>query len=337
LIRAIAAAAVVAVLLAPAVALASPTPSPSLDTLLAEPAGSDFVPESRFFMALQGDFDVIDYLAELGSSKPSHTYATLKSDGFVSGYGRSWAGNRTNHLLLEAVVAFSGAVGAKRWLPEARSLDQNGSYFKGNFAIPGIDLQFGDHFANPATSAYADSAGFVKGNNFFIVYMYSPKDDMADFVAGQAKQVYDHAPASTIPPSQWPETAGNSSAPSSLGALPINAIVIAGAAVVVLVFVGLLAVLLLRRGRPTPAAVAAPAAIQMSADGYYWWDGQSWRDAAQSAPPGAQRSADGNYWWDGGKWRSMPRVPVFPPTPPPPTATAPEPTPPSVEPGPPAS
>ncbi|HKW69122.1 MAG TPA: hypothetical protein VJP81_00935 [Candidatus Dormibacteraeota bacterium] len=334
MIRATAAAAVASLLLAPSVAAAPPSPSPSLDTVLAEPLASDFVPESRFVMALQGDFDAVDFLAVLNSSKPSHTLANLKDDGFVAGYGRSWSGNRTNHLLLEAVVAFSGGAGAKKWVPEARSLDQNGSYFKGNFSISGIDLQYGDHFANPAGPAYADSAGFVKGNDFFLVYMYSQKDDLSDFVARQARQLYDLAPASTIPPSKWPENAAVSSTPTSLPSFVPNAVLLALAAVVVVLFVVLLGVLVLRRGRPGLApAPAVPVGIQMSSDGFYWWDGQSWRDASQSAPPAAQRSADGNYWWDGGKWRSMPRPPESPPGP----HQQPEPPPPAAEPTQPAN
>ena len=79
------------------------------------------------------------------------------------------------------------------------------------------------------------------------------------------------------------------------------------------VVAGLVVFLVLRRRPPAPSAYAsfAPAlSLQMSADGHYWWDGQSWRDAAQEAPASAQRSDDGYYWWDGRTWRPVPQPPV---------------------------
>ena len=303
MIRALAAVAAASVLLAPFVAAASPHLSPSLATVLAEPPASEFVPEAGFLTALQGDFDAVDYVAILSANKPAQTLSTLKSDGFVAGYGRSWVQNRTNHLLLEAVIAFSGAAGAKRWLPDARTLDQNGGFFSSTFSLAGIDTQFGDHFSNPAGPAYADSAGFVKGNDYFFVYMFSRKDDLVDGVARQARQQYDIAPAGTIPPAQWPENASNNSVAGNLGAVGVAAGAVAS--LVIGLLVGLVVVLVIQRRRRRPAATGAGASIQMSADGHYWWDGQAWRDATTSAPPGAQRSADGHYWWDGTKWRPI--------------------------------
>jgi hypothetical protein len=55
--------------------------------------------------------------------------------------------------------------------------------------------------------------------------------------------------------------------------------------------------------------VAAPAGVQLSDDGKYWWDGQAWKDASLEAPPSAQRSSDGTLWWDGRNWRPVPQSP----------------------------
>ena len=307
MIRTLAAAAMAAVLAAH-MAAASPSPSPSLDTILAEPQASDAVPESQFVPALQGKFEPVDLLAFWAPTKPSQWLATLENDGFVAGYGRSWAQRSSNHFLLEAVVAFRGAAGAVRWLPEARSLDQNGQYFNRSFSVTGIDPQFGDHFVNPTAPAYADMVAFVKGNDFFIVYMLSLKDDLVDTVARQARQQFDIAPAGTIPPSQWPENAANTPATTPLTANATAAILFGAAGAVVVVLVAVALVLVVRGGRK-PAPNPAAAAIQMSPDGSYWWDGMAWRDASLSAPPGAQRSADGHYWWDGTKWRTAPTAP----------------------------
>jgi len=56
-------------------------------------------------------------------------------------------------------------------------------------------------------------------------------------------------------------------------------------------------------------------AIQLSEDGNYWWDGQTWRDSSREVPPTAQRSFDGVTWWDGRSWRPVP--PATEPGPPP--------------------
>ncbi len=56
-----------------------------------------------------------------------------------------------------------------------------------------------------------------------------------------------------------------------------------------------------------PAArPAAAAALTLSPDKQFWWDGASWKRAEDSAPPSAQRSPDGMYWWDGDAWRAIP-------------------------------
>jgi hypothetical protein len=95
---------------------------------------------------------------------------------------------------------------------------------------------------------------------------------------------------------------------------------------IVVVVVLLAFFLLRRRAAPAPAYAMAggypmteapgpgepPASLQMSPDGNYWWDGQTWRDAAHEAPPWAQRSSDGIYWWDGSNWRPVPPAPQPP-------------------------
>src|SRR5438105_1676256 len=117
----------------------------------------------------------------------------------------------------------------------------------------------------------------------------------------------DAAPASTIPTGQWPENAVKpvSGSSAALGIGVIAAIIVAIVAVI-----GFLA---MRRRGSAPAAMVgaggAPAgAVQMSDDGNYWWDGQTWRGAAHETPPMAQRSGDGTLWWDGRTWRPLPQA-----------------------------
>src|SRR5205807_5927931 len=155
-IRGIALAAVLAVALAPAAAHASPSPSPSLGTLLAAPPVSNYVIDTQSFMRVQGDFNAAQYVNFLAPSDPSQMETTLQHDGFVSGFGRSWAQQGTSHLLLEIVIAFTGGTGAKSWLAASEAADSSNQYFKGAIVVTGVDPSYGGHFADPATPAYAD-------------------------------------------------------------------------------------------------------------------------------------------------------------------------------------
>jgi hypothetical protein len=51
---------------------------------------------------------------------------------------------------------------------------------------------------------------------------------------------------------------------------------------------------------------AQTPAVQLSADGHYWWDGRQWISTAVQIPPGSPISNDGAFWWDNTKWRPMP-------------------------------
>ena len=309
LTRSVLAAAAAIVLLAPPAAAASPSPSPTLGSVLVSPPASDFVTFNQYFTAVQGDFDALQYIVFLGWGNPSTTEGTLHRDGFVSGFGRSWVQPGTTHILLELVVAFSGGAGAKNWLQSVKDMDQNRQYFRHEISVNGIDQIYAAHYVDPGTPAYADILTFVKGNDYFEVAILSPSDDLADSGATQTKRQYDFAPASTIPPSQWPENGA-----TARHDLLYFLLVVAPNAVLLALLVGLvlLTVGLIRRrsrGR-TPAYAVIPGEVQMSSDGYYWWDGSAWKDASQEPPPSALRSTDGYYWWDGAKWRSVPEPPV---------------------------
>jgi hypothetical protein len=153
-----------------------------------------------------------------------------------------------------------------------------------------------------SNQTYGDAFAFVKGNDFFVVIAVSPKDDLGSTAANQTLAQYTAAPDATIPQSQWPQSS-SSTAASNFGSFLGGAIVLALLAGVVLLVVGLVR----RSRRQTSFAGAVPAAgVQMSPDGRYWWDGQSWRDAQVEVPPTAQRSGDGHFWWDGRQWRPVP-------------------------------
>jgi len=304
-----------------AAAAPSPSPSPSLDSILVAPSGAGYVQDYQAFPGVQGSFEAVDLLVFMGPAKPSQTYRSMQEEGFIAGYGRAWFDRSANHLLVELVVAFTGGQGAMKWLPEARSINESYPDASGDFSVSGIDASYGVKYVNTSSAYYSNAAGFVKGNDFFIVDLISGKNDLGDAASTQAKKQYDAAPAGTIPTSQWPENAPSATPsaanrPNPVGSLPVELLVIVGVAGVLLVAVAVVGVLLVRRaGRPSVAtASVAPAptqaALQLSADGTHWWDGQAWKDASLEPPPVevAQRSADGYYWWDGQRWREMPRA-----------------------------
>lgn len=305
--------AIAAFALAPMTAAASPSPSPSLDTVLAKPPGADF--NVLTTSSLNGAFTAHDWATLNGSgSAATDTENALNHDGFVAGYGKTWAQVSSGHALIEAVMAFNGAQGARKALTGLEAGDKSDSAYKHANTVSGIDPYYGAHFVDSTNNVVEDLFAFAKGNDVFGVLFVSDKDDISALAATQAKAQFDAAPDSTIPSSQWPENV------SPASSFPVAAFGIAVAFVVVVI--ALIAFLALRR-RSTPAmagaygmpgmpgAIGAPdtgvaaGAVQMSPDGNYWWDGQAWKDAAAEAPPGAQRSSDGTLWWDGRNWRPL--------------------------------
>jgi hypothetical protein len=301
--------------LQPALALAAPTPSPSLDGILASPPAADFkeLPSTTSGI-FAGAFDAKGYVTISGTPDPDNDQKTMEHDGFLSGFGKTWVQSSKNHVMVEAVLAFSGGDGASKWMRQAEAADKGLPSYKNALTISGVAGYYGAHLFDTTSGLYSDGFVVVRGNDAFLVVFASRKDDLGATAATQAKKQYDGAPESTIPKSQWPESKVTKAA---LDVAKVGVGVIVGVLILALI-VG--AALIVRsRRRPTlqpvaagggfiaPAAVATPAvptsAIQMSDDRRSWWDGMNWRDAEREVPPGAQRSPDGHSWWDGQAWR----------------------------------
>ena len=346
--RAVCAVPAIALVLLPlsaAAASPSPTPpvrlSPTLDhVLVAPPSGYTVLTGSGL---QNGHFTTHDWTQDFGA-KAAEGQRLLGQDGFVDGYNVTWASQSTRHILNEFVLAFAGGKGAAEWFAYQKGYDTSTPQFQHADSLSGIPQYYGVHETQSSVygQAYLDGFLFLKGNDLIGVAYISLNDDNLSFATAQAKSQYAAAPASTIPPAQWPENANPGPASESpvaatssggLGnALPYALII--GAA---LVAIGLGAALLLMRVRrssspaaaapplapvtgPAPvapvaaapfagAAAASPAATlpqQMSVDGNYWYDGERWVDVNQDAPPFAQRSPDGAFWWDGYSWRPVP-------------------------------
>jgi hypothetical protein len=291
---------VIAVALAPLTVQATSSPNPSLDTVLAGPPSSDFAELTT--SPLHGKFTAHDWAMLSGSSNgAAQTESTLNRDGFVDGFGKTWAQASSGHALIEAVMAFSGGRGAQSALAGMEASDKSDTTYKKADTVGGVSGYYGAHFVDPANQVIEDFFAFVKGNDVFGIAFVSSQDDVLGEATKQIQTQYRSAPGSTIPSSQWPENV------SPAASFPV-ALFGAGIGFIVVV-AGVVAFLVLRRQTSAPTAYAtfAPAlSLQMSADGNFWWDGQAWRDAAQEAPTSAQRSSDGFYWWDGRTWRPVP-------------------------------
>ncbi len=199
-------------------------------------------------------------------------------------------------------MAFTGGDGANKWLSGSELADKADPNYQHSISVTGIASYYGARFFYSSNHAYEDAYVFVKGNDFFVVAALSANDDLGNIAADQTKVQYSAAPDATIPQSQWPQSRSSTVA-FNVGSLLGGGIVLVLLAGVVLFVVGLAR----RSRRRTSFAGSVPGAgVQMSPDGRYWWDGQSWRDAQVQVPPSAQRSADGHFWWDGKQWRPVP-------------------------------
>ena len=258
-----------AVALIPLAAHASPSPSPSLDRLLASPPSADFVEDTESSGTPIGAFDLPSYVSFLDPPNPTPVESTLKREGFVAGYGKSWTQQSLNRGLVELVVAFAGGQGARRWLTANEAAAKSDEFYKGAITVNGLGAYYGVHYANPSGKAFADVISFVKGNDFFVVGFVSSADNLGDAAGSQSKLQYDFAAADTIRPPDWPENIRSSTSQIDAGKLSADVFV----AVLV---IGLFVWVWLRIRRNRRAAATAPP--QMSPDGHYWWDGQAWRE-----------------------------------------------------------
>lgn len=331
-------------LLQSAIALAAPTPSPGLDGILIKPPGTTYKEAPKASPGIvEGPFDATKYAEVIAAPDAAQT---LTSNGFLAGYGRTWSTAGSAHVFTEAVMAFTGANGAKAWLRHEEAADKADPSFVQALTLPGIDTYYGARLNDKVHKIYGDAFVFVKGNDVVFVTFVSNKNDLASIAATQTRKQFEATPAYTIPPSQWPENKVVASSPFS-GLKTIGLIV---GALILLGLIGAAGFILWSRRRPAlqaipaqdppgfvsgtsitmpqsaatppavavPMAVASPAAIAppimegpfvMSEDRLSWWDGAAWRNAEHEVPPAAQRSEDNNFWWDGEAWRPMPASP----------------------------
>lgn len=305
---------------------ASPSPvlAPTLDrVLLGPPSGYAPIPTTN---PANGHFTAHQWGLTYGA-KAVEAERLLNQYGFVDGYSMTWAIQKPLRVINEFVLAFQGGKGASQWFAYDRIADTSLPLYQHADTLSGIPQYFGVNETESSVNgqAYADGFVFSKGNDVLGVLVVSLTNDNLGAATTQAKSQYAVAPASTIPPAQWPENANAQASvaaatPGGGGGVALPYLLFGGAAAVAIVLGA--ALLLMRTRRPpvvaTPAApvenvpasgmAVAPASLplQMSADGNFWYDGERWVDAGQEAPPFAPRSPDGAFWWDGYGWRPAP-------------------------------
>ncbi len=252
---------------------ATPSPSPSLDGLLAAPpAGFAELTTAELHGA---HFTASDWASTADASKQSGIVNTLNHDGFVDGYGNTWVSQSAQHVLVEAVFAFTGGRGAHDWLTATEAADKKDPTYVRADTTSGLGTYYGAHIADAAGKTFGDVFSFVKGNDFFVVGVVSTKDDALNEAVSQTRAQYDRAPSETVPSGQWPENVQSGhSVFYVLGTLLPPLLILA-------VIVGVVGVVV---GRSRRRAAVAPPAVQFSPDGKYWWDGQSWRPVEPPPP-----------------------------------------------------
>jgi hypothetical protein len=291
----------------------SPTVSPTLDHVLAPaPAGFSAVAATSL---KSGYLTAHDYAQSYGV-KATEAERVMKQSGFVDGFVQSWYQPGAKWLV-EYVIAFQGGKGAKDWLAYEKASGASDPSYQHADTIIGINTYYGEHMYRTSVGGpiFLDGFVFVKGNDEIGVGFYSTKDDVLALAKAQTLSQYGAAPDSTIPSWLWPENAGSTSissqpAPGSASVDLSKFVPYALLGVALLAGVGAVAgtvflVMRVRRNRPRRKG-ASPAALQLSADGMFWYDGRQWISTSLDAPPFAQRSPDGSHWWDGYKWRPVP-------------------------------
>src|SRR2546425_2706036 len=153
LIRTLTLAVAVALAMSPlsGAAAGTPSPSPSLDKVLAAPPGSDFTELTTG--VLHGEFTAHDWATTNASgSDATETEKTLTKDGFVDGYGKTWAQASAGHAMIEAVMAFTGGEGGPEGPASLQAPDQADKRYKQADTTSRVDPYYRAHFADSSSN-----------------------------------------------------------------------------------------------------------------------------------------------------------------------------------------
>ena len=250
IVRGLCALAVAALAMTPIAALAASSPSPAaLRAALADPIDRNFI-EADVGTAgtLEGPFDAESYasyyeLAGLDVQTAQGLARSLRSNGFVGGYGRQWYQPRATEYLGELVMGFTRSSGASSIASASKIRYGKDQGFQ----------SFVDPHLSKGSFAVTDSSGgyqwtvviFLKGNNLFAVVQGSTDDFMTDQALAQARRAYDYAPTNIGASGQSSSPTGFAQGFRLIAAVGLMLLLAVATVVAVIVFV-------VRTPRPRP-------------------------------------------------------------------------------------
>jgi len=234
------------------------------------------------------------YSADTGPKTRDELYGDKAStvSGFVDAYDKAWT--TTSQGLVDRLERFSSVFWATIRLSESRTAARDNRSHSSFKDISGL-----------GTAAYevtdpADTNGFLsdtivmtQGDYLSVIALASKSQPDRATLMDQARRQVALIP---IPKAEY----------NAIGQGVVTGLVwvVIGAGVLTIIVAAIVVTVVLRRRRPRPQP--ALAAVSLSPDGRYWWDGMTWQDTAARMPPGAPLSPDGAHWWDGVSWRPRP-------------------------------
>lgn len=216
-----------------------------------------------------------------------------KVDQFVDAYRSVWTAQTPRRIMADRLEHYSSTVWAA-----FRYGQSHGASLKNKQHSSVNDVSgFGPNayeVTDPvdANGFLRDSIIFQQGDYLAVISLYDMTQPDHAMLLDQAKRQFDLVP---LPVAEY----------NAIGhGIVVTIIVVVLAVLAIAIIAGAIVLIVTQRRRGPQLQPAA--ALRMSPDRTYWWDGRSWQDASRRMPAGAQLSPDGMYWWDGVSWRLRP-------------------------------
>jgi hypothetical protein len=203
--------------------------------------------------------------------RPDVARGVLRSQGFESGYRRSWIDPGTRELLVERDYLFGSAFGAGFWLGTIKSGDERGADWRQTYDTASLPNSFGGYRVL-ADGTYNTVVEFVPGDRVLAVSISSPAGAEEALALEQARQ------ERALVPSEAFSQNGVAGFAKVIGYA-------AGFLVLVALVAGAIIFFAVGSSRRHTPATARPPAVMYSPDGRWWWDGRQWQPVAGGPPP----------------------------------------------------
>jgi hypothetical protein len=236
-------------------ALTADLGSVDLAEILAPPPSADYTGLASSASALDGPFNGHQYAVWLSAtpSDAGRTEGFFNREGFTRGYARSWAalstkyspGANRHNQLVETVEEYRSANGAQARYAGVVTYAKSGA----DGFVRELETSIPHAFGALIFGGFDYFVMFVKGNDVYIVRMFSDLDDLTAATVHQAQVQFDIAPAYTIPPGQWQDP--QPPADNTLPAIKLGLLILKGSILGVVLIGRLLLFIFHVRRRPT--------------------------------------------------------------------------------------